>query len=89
MNTFDLVIVLVLIYPFIEGWVTGDKREPVLDAGDAFEVDRARAPHHADDLVPLLEQQFGQVGAVLARDPGDERAFGHHHLVLPPCPAVC
>ena len=29
------------------------------------------------DLVALVEQQLGQIGAVLAGDAGDERAPGH------------
>src|SRR5262245_49119730 len=32
-----------------------------------------RAAHHADHLVALGEQQLGQVGAVLARHPRNER----------------
>ena len=35
------------------------------------------APHHADHLVALVEQQLGEVGAVLAGDAGDERTLGH------------
>ena len=34
------------------------------------------AAHHADDLVALVEQELGEVGAVLAGDAGDERALG-------------
>src|SRR5205814_2981611 len=30
------------------------------------------AAHDADDLVPLGEQQFGEIGAVLAGDAGDQ-----------------
>src|SRR6266511_3421234 len=30
------------------------------------------APHHADHLVPLVEQQLGEIGAVLPRDAGDD-----------------
>jgi hypothetical protein len=33
-------------------------------------------------LVTLLEQEFGEVGAVLARDAGDEGAFGHSLAIL-------
>ena len=40
-------------------------------------VERARAAHHAVDLVALLEQDLGEVRAVLARDPGDERLALH------------
>jgi hypothetical protein len=28
--------------------------------------------HHPDDLIPLGEQELGEVGAVLAGDAGDE-----------------
>ena len=37
----------------------------------------ARAADDADDLVALLEQQLGEIRAVLAGDAGDDRAFGH------------
>ena len=36
-----------------------------------------RPADHADHLVALVEQQLGQVGAVLAGDAGDERTLGH------------
>ena len=41
------------------------------------------------DLVALVEQQFGQVGAVLAGDSGDERTLGHHAVVLEAPVRVC
>ena len=54
---------------------------PQLDAvaqvRDALEVLGAGAAHHADDLVALLEQQLGQIRAVLAGDAGDQRARCH------------
>ena len=34
-------------------------------------------PDHADDLVALVEQELGQVGAVLAGDAGDQCPFRH------------
>jgi hypothetical protein len=40
---------------------------------DAIGVERRRAPLHAVDLVALLEQEFGEVSAVLPRDAGDQR----------------
>jgi RNA polymerase sigma-70 factor, ECF subfamily len=43
--------------------------------GDALEVDGAGPADHADDLVALVEQQLGQVGAVLAGDAGDDDAL--------------
>jgi hypothetical protein len=44
--------------------------------GDALEVERRAAPDDAHHLVALLEQELGQVRAVLARDAGDERTSG-------------
>ena len=49
----------------------------VLNVGDALEVQRARAPHHADDRVALREQELGQVRAVLAGDAGDQCPLCH------------
>ena len=57
--------------------VAGDELDLVLDVGDALEVHRARAPHHADDRVALRQQKFGQVRAVLARDARDQCPFCH------------
>ena len=48
----------------------------VLDMAHAVEVDRAGAPHHADDLVALRQQEIGQVRTVLAGDAGDQ-CFRH------------
>src|SRR3989440_10503703 len=39
------------------------------------------ASHEPEDLIALAGQELGHVPAVLARDPGDERAF---HVVVPP-----
>ena len=52
------------------------------DVGDALEVLGARAPHHADDTIALLEQQLGEIRPVLARDPGDDG--GRHRPQLRP-----
>jgi hypothetical protein len=38
---------------------------------DALELLRRGAAHHPVDLVVLLQQQFGEIGAVLAGDAGD------------------
>src|SRR4029079_17619353 len=43
------------------------------DVVDARGVERARAADHPVDVVALLEQDLGEVRAVLARDAGDER----------------
>ncbi len=42
---------------------------------DARSVKRARAPDDPVDFVAFLEQQIGQVAAVLAGDARDERFF--------------
>ena len=47
--------------------------EAVAEVRDALEVLGAGAPDHADDAVALLEQQLGEVRAVLAGDAGDQR----------------
>ena len=54
---------------------------------DAFELLRRGAADHAVDLVALFEQQFREVGAVLARDPRDQGpplAHAGHLLALQP-----
>ena len=51
--------------------------DAVLDVRDSLEVDGAAAPHHADDLVALGQQQFREVRAVLAGDAGDECTLCH------------
>src|SRR5664280_2570030 len=57
--------------------VAGHQGEPILDVGDPFEVERARAPHHPAHLIALTEQEFGQIGAVLAGDARDQCSFRH------------
>ena len=48
------------------------------------------AADHADDLVALVEQQLGEVRAVLAGDAGDERAFrAMRPFYSLPAPDVC
>ena len=51
----------------------GDELDAVEQVRDALVASRASAPHDADDLVALREQELGEVRAVLAGDPGDER----------------
>jgi hypothetical protein len=67
----------------------GTRGDPVLDVGDAFEVDGAGPPDHADDLVAPFEQELGEVGAVLAGDPGDERATSHVRCLPRSAPNCC
>src|SRR5262249_12493212 len=45
---------------------------------DALEVLAAGPPHHADDAIALLEQELGEVGAVLPGDAGDQCASSRH-----------
>ena len=47
----------------------------LIDVSIRCGVERRRAADDAVDLVSLLEQQLGQIRAVLAGDAGDERAF--------------
>ena len=56
------------------------QRDAVAQVLDAVELLRRGAADHAVHLVALLEQQLGQVGAVLAGDAGDQRA---RHLRSP------
>jgi len=42
----------------------------------ADDVRAGGAAHHADDAIALLQQQLGEVGAILAGDAGDEGS-GH------------
>ncbi len=35
--------------------------QPVLDVRNALEVEGARTPDHPDDLIALLEEEFGQI----------------------------
>jgi len=51
-----------------------DMRIPV-DMIDALRVEERRPPLDAVDLVPLCQQKFGKVGAILPGDACDERFF--------------
>jgi hypothetical protein len=44
---------------------------------DPLELLDARPADDAGHLVALLEQELGQIGAVLPGDPGDQRALLH------------
>ena len=57
------------------------QRDAVAQVLDALELLGRGAADHAVDLVALLEQQLGQVGAVLPGDPGDQRALRAHSAV--------
>src|SRR5262249_34391382 len=45
------------------------------DVDDTAAVERGRAANDAVNLVAFFEEKLGQIGAILARDAGDERAF--------------
>ena len=55
------------------------QRDLVAQMLDPVEALGRRAAHHAVDLVALLEQELGQVGAVLAGDPSDQGASPFRH----------
>jgi hypothetical protein len=48
---------------------------------DAARIEGGGTPHNAVYLVPLPEQQFGKIGAVLARDTGNQRLFDVRYLL--------
>src|SRR5207248_1381907 len=54
------------------------ERDLVTDVLDALEFLRRGTAHHAVDLIALLEQQLGEVRAVLAGDAGDQRRARAH-----------
>src|SRR5258705_312859 len=60
-----------------------DDVQAIEQVADALVGVVGRATHHADDLVPLREKELGEVGAVLPRDPGDERRAAGLLLPLP------
>ena len=64
--------------------VAGVQRDRVADVLEALEGLGRGAPDHAVDLVALLEQELGEVGAVLAGDAGDQCARRHHVRVRQP-----
>src|SRR5262249_15303963 len=49
--------------------------DAALQMGDALEVLGARTANDAVDLIALVEEQIGQIAAVLARDAGDDGFF--------------
>ena len=58
-------------------------RQPVGEVVDPLAAVVAGPADDAEDLVVLGQQQFGQVGPVLAGDPGDQRAPALSHGALP------
>lgn len=49
---------------------------------DTRSVERARPTDYAVDLVSLGEEQFGEIGAVLAGDASDEGFFHNFRVLL-------
>src|SRR5437899_11356080 len=56
-------------------------RMGVLQVVDTAPVHGRRTAHHAVHLVSLLQEELGEVGAVLTGDAGNQRALGHGNSV--------
>ncbi len=69
--------------------IAGDELDAILDVRDPLEVHRAAAPHHADHVVTLRQQQLRQVRPVLSRDARDERALCHDDVLRSRDSSVC
>src|SRR5581483_290806 len=57
--------------------VAGDELDPVLDMSDACKIDGAGASNQPINFVAVIQQQFGQVRAVLPGYTRDQGTFGH------------
>jgi len=57
-----------------------DELDAIDEMRDAFVRCGGRAAHDPHHAIPLVEQQFGEVGAVLAGNAGDERGLGHETI---------
>src|SRR3972149_2520239 len=57
------------------------QRDLVVEMSDPLEILRARSANHAVDFVILSQKKLGQIGAVLACNPGDKCAASHAVLV--------
>src|SRR5262249_34130085 len=57
--------------------VSGHELDAVDEMSDPLIWSRRAATHDADDAIVLLEQQLGEIRAVLARDTSDERSACH------------
>ena len=51
----------------------------LVEVVDAVGVEQRGAAFDAVDGVAFVQQEFGEIGAVLAGDAGDECGFGHGH----------
>lgn len=47
---------------------------------DSRGVERTRSPDDTVHFIALGEEQFSEVGAILARDPSDEGFFHYHYV---------
>ena len=57
--------------------------EVLVEVVDPVGVEGAGPADEPVDLIPLAEQELGEVGAVLAGDAGDERFFHFEPFLLP------
>ena len=55
-----------------------DELDPVADSAEVLELLGGRPPDDPEYLVSLFEQQLREQRAVLAGDPGDQRAARSH-----------
>src|SRR5262249_50431905 len=51
-----------------------DEAEVVADRVEVRVAVRGARPGHSEDLVALVQEELGQIRAILAADPSDERA---------------
>ena len=68
------------------------ERDPVAQMLRAAEPIIRRLSREPEDVVALLQQQLGHIGAVLAGDPGDQGGAGERHaaqLIGRPRVAIC
>src|SRR6185295_6361730 len=49
----------------------------LIEMVDALGIEKRRAPFHAVDHIPFVQQQLGQVSAVLAGDSGNQCSAVH------------
>ena len=59
----------------------------LIEVVDPVGIEQGSPALDAVDLITFGQQQFSQVGAVLAGDAGDERASGRGHVQIYNCPS--
>ena len=47
----------------------------VVEVVDPFGIERTCTADDAVDFIPLFEKEFGEIGTILACDPGDDCSF--------------